>query len=163
MKATTIEGYYKRKHPLFWRYYGMLARCYNPKNQDWKHYGGRGIKVVQEWRGKKGFETFVKDMGPCPEGYTLNRINNNRWYSPKNCEWASLHVQSINRRNSRNTSGYVGVSMHKANNRWMAYIDLERKEEGKKNRKYLGYFDNLADAIEARRAAEPVTNNQRST
>lgn len=150
----TIDGFYKSKHPLWTSYHGMKARCYNPKHQDYKYYGGRGIGVVKRWIGGKGFDRFVEDMGKRPEKHTLDRIDSNRWYSPKNCRWATARTQSINRRNSRNTSGYVGVSFHKGMRLWTAYIDLPRTENGKHNRKHLGYFQNLQDAIEARRKAE---------
>lgn len=154
MKYKIVEGYRVRDHPLYWTYHGMLARCYYEKHKDYQSYGGRGIKVVDRWRGENGFKFFVKDMGPKPEGYTINRINNNRGYGPENCEWSDIRSQSINRRNSRNTSGYVGVSWHKRNNKWWSFIDLPRKEDGKKNRKSLGYYQDLGDAINARKQAQ---------
>ena len=154
MAYYKIDGYWKSKHPLWTSYHGMLQRCDNPNHKDYKYYGGRGIGVVKRWRGSTGFDKFVADMGERPDGLTLDRIRSNRWYSPKNCRWASIRTQSINRRATRNTSGYVGVSFHKGKNLWEAYIDLPLTENGKHNRKYLGYFHNLEDAIEARRIAE---------
>jgi hypothetical protein len=149
MKKTIIDGYYKTKHPLYTTYKGMLARCNHPNSKYYKYYGGRGIKVCKRWQGPTGFKHFVADMGIRPEGYTIERVNNNRGYSPKNCIWATLSTQSLNKRlASVNTSGYVGVHWYKAVNMWSAYIDHKRK------RKHLGYFHNLHDAIEARRLAE---------
>lgn len=72
----------------------MKQRCYNPKNKDYKHYGARNIK--SEW---KYFEQFLKDM---KKGYhyklTLDRIDNSKGYSKKNCRWIPLKDQSRNRR-----------------------------------------------------------------
>lgn len=136
----------------------MLARCYNPNNKEYARYGGSGIKVRKVWRGSKGFDRFVEDMGERPKGYTLDRINGKLSYGPDNCRWATTRVQSLNRNNTRSTSGYPGVSFYKASNKWQAYIDLPRIE-GRKNRKFLGYFWDLEDAIEARRTAEQEQTN----
>jgi len=161
MAYIKIDGYFKSHHPLWTSYHGMLQRCDNPNHKDYKNYGGRGIGVVKRWRGEQGFYRFVQDMGERPEGMTLDRINSNRWYSPKNCRWSNQRTQSINRRATRNTSGYVGVSFHKTKNLWIAYIDLERTVKGKHNRKQLGHFQNLQDAIEARRLAEQERDNHK--
>lgn len=148
-KRTIIDGYYKTKHPLYTTYKGMLARCNHPNSKYYKYYGGRGIKVAKRWQGPLGFKHFVEDMGERPKGFTIERLNNNRGYSAKNCTWVTMSTQALNRRlQSNSTSGYVGVNWYKACNMWNAYIDHEHK------RKHLGYFHNLHDAIEARRLAE---------
>ena len=150
-KLILVEGLYKTKHPLYLVHKGMLARCYFPNHKHYKYYGGRGIKVVKRWRGHLGFRHFAEDMGVRPKGYTLERINNNGWYTPKNCKWASMTTQSINKRlGSDNTSGYVGIHLYKATGKWSVYIDVNRQ------RKHLGYYSNLHDAIEVRRRAEEV-------
>lgn len=149
MKHTKVEGFYKTKHPLYTTYKGMLARTGNPNHKHYSYYGGRGITVVKRWQGHNGFKHFVEDMGIRPSGCTLERVNNNRGYSPKNCRWESTTTQSLNRRLAVvNTSGYAGIHWFKAANKWSVYIDFKRK------RKHLGYFSNLYDAIEARRIAE---------
>lgn len=148
-KLVRVEGQYKTMHPLYNTYKGMLARCNHPNSKYYKYYGGRGIRVVKRWQGRYGFSHFVEDMGPRPEGYTLERVNNNGMYSPKNCKWETMSTQALNKRISNvNTSGYVGVHYFKAAKLWSAYIDHHGK------RKNLGYFKNLYDAIEARRLAE---------
>lgn len=76
----------------------MRRRCDNPKNKDFKHYGGRGIKVCERWR---DFENFYADMGDRPEGMTIERDRVNEDYEPGNCRWATQREQCLNRRNTR--------------------------------------------------------------
>jgi len=80
----------------------MLARCTNPNRAAWKHYGGRGITVCDRWRhgedGRSGFECFLSDMGPRPQGKTLDRHPNKAGnYEPGNCRWATWIQQQNNR------------------------------------------------------------------
>lgn len=74
----------------------MMKRCSNSKIAQWKHYGGRGIKVCERW---KKFENFISDMGlkPTPK-HSIDRKDNNGNYEPGNCRWATSGEQ---RRNSR--------------------------------------------------------------
>ena len=76
----------------------MLDRCYLPSMENYSLYGGRGVSVCEKWRGKSGFERFYKDMGPRPQGTTLDRKNNDGNYEPGNCRWATPKEQSNNRR-----------------------------------------------------------------
>lgn len=74
---------------LYWIYYSMLARCYNVKCKRYKDYGARGIKVCQQWKNdNKTFFHWAIQNG-YKEGLTLDRIDNNRDYSPDNCSWVS--------------------------------------------------------------------------
>lgn len=77
----------------------MKGRCYNPKNPRFAYYGGRGITVCGRW--KNSFENFYADMGDKPEGLTIERIDNNRGYYPKNCKWATQKEQTRNQRSNR--------------------------------------------------------------
>lgn len=80
----------------------MIARCSNPRNKRWLHYGGRGVRVCRRWKSKHGFENFLADMALRPSfNHTLDRKNNNGDYCPSNCHWATRKEQSRNKSNSR--------------------------------------------------------------
>lgn len=76
---------------------GMRRRCYAPNSEQYRHYGGRGIKVCEAWR--DDFAAFLQDVGrrPSPQ-HTLDRIDVNGNYEPRNVRWATSSQQ---RRNSR--------------------------------------------------------------
>jgi hypothetical protein len=73
----------------------MITRCSNPKASNYKYYGGRGICVSEQW---KKFENFFADMGECPDGLTLDRIDVNGNYEKQNCRWADWATQCANKR-----------------------------------------------------------------
>lgn len=74
---------------------GMRSRCRDSGSKDYKWYGARGIKVCKRWN---IFENFLADMGCRPPGKSLDRINNEKGYSPNNCRWATAKQQANNRR-----------------------------------------------------------------
>lgn len=73
----------------------MRSRCTNPLVPCFRNYGGRGITVCESWA---QFENFLADMGECPAGHSIDRIDNDGNYEPGNCVWATKAVQSSNRR-----------------------------------------------------------------
>ena len=75
--GATIGGRHTREYRA-WS--DMKTRCYNSNRPQYKDYGGRGIKVCESW--VHSFETFLADMGPCPEGLTLDRVDNDKDYGP---------------------------------------------------------------------------------
>ena len=80
----------------------MKSRCYNPKEEHYYRYGGRGITVCNEWLGENGFMNFVKwaKENGYKEGLSLDRIDNDGNYEPSNCRWVSYKVQNNNKRNN---------------------------------------------------------------
>jgi hypothetical protein len=84
--------------PLYRVYRRMLARCYNPNATGFKNWGGRNIKVCSRWRGPNGFSRWLKFMGPRPQGFWMDRKNNDANYFPANVRWAHPKVQRMNQR-----------------------------------------------------------------
>lgn len=78
-------------------YYCLKQRCLNPKNKNYNLYGGRGIKISEDWL--KGYDYFWKDM---ERGYsdklTIDRIDTNGDYCKENCRWIPAEYQQKNRR-----------------------------------------------------------------
>lgn len=79
-------------------WYEARRRCLNSNNKAFKHYGGRGISMCPEW--SESFPRFLHDMGRCPDGLTIERMNNDKGYEPGNCIWATMKQQQNNRSNN---------------------------------------------------------------
>ena len=133
----------------------MRNRCNNPNYSGYKNYGGRGISVCKEWNNTEtGFGNFYK--WAMENGYredlTLDRIDVNGNYEPSNCRWATMKTQARNQRiRSTNRSGVSGVTVSNEPGRrkkFRATFQLGEK------RVVLGSFENIDDAIEARKQAE---------
>jgi hypothetical protein len=89
------------KTRIYQQWNSMMQRCHNTKNPQYLSYGGRGILVCDRWRDNvMGFYNFMEDMGECPDDLSLDRMNNNKGYSKKNCRWATRIEQKANCRNN---------------------------------------------------------------
>lgn len=76
----------------------MLKRCNNKNDPHWPNYGGRGIRVCERWT---DFSNFLSDMGEKPLGTSIERLDNDRGYEPKNCVWATNDTQARNKQTTR--------------------------------------------------------------
>lgn len=95
----------QRKSTEFSSWCAMVQRCYNPKRNNYHNYGGRGIKVCNRWKPCKdnsAFQRFLEDMGSKPgPGYSIERLDNDKDYSPENCKWATKKEQCNNTRHNK--------------------------------------------------------------
>ena len=127
---------------ISWR--GARERCLNKKHKDYSIYGGKGISMCKRW---DLFLNFLEDMGKRPPNNTLDRIDPNGDYEPSNCRWVDKTTQCRNQEIRKdNTSGVRGV--HVRRGKWEARISVNKR------RIYLGSFDNINSAKEARINAE---------
>ena len=132
-------------HIFYQTWYNMIKRCNNPKLAIYKHYGARGITVCEEWLDVRNFITWTESTHPNREGYTLDRIDNDKGYSPENCTWSDKTTQCINQRVRKdNKSGVVGVRYYGRGGVWTAYISINNA------RKHIGQFDSKEEAVLAR-------------
>ena len=88
------HGFSKTRIYGVWR--SMISRCHRESDKNFRHYGGRGIFVCQQWR--SDFSIFLRDMGLPPPRHSLERIDNGLGYQPGNVRWASQREQTRNTR-----------------------------------------------------------------
>lgn len=145
LEKVTTHG--KTKSREYRARYDMFSRCYDEKHPGYPEYGGAGITVCARWL--ESFENFYEDMGDCPEGMSLDRIDPSGNYSPENCRWTTLSVQSYNTKiKCTNTSGRTGVYWNERDSVWVAQIGYQ----GKVFR--LGQSHSFEEAVKLRESAE---------
>lgn len=142
-RVLRVVGEDRHSNILYSTYRGIKNRCYNSNEKAYKDYGGRGIKMSDEWL--NDFNVFCRDMGekPSPK-HSVERRDNDLGYSKKNCYWAVVHQQTANRRSSNRT---VGVSKTPSNT-FVATLEVNRKYVLRKK------FKTEQEAINARKTAE---------
>lgn len=96
-KTAYIDG--RSKDKLYHVYYGILQRCNNSNNKAYKYYGARGIKCLfADW---ESFKNWALSNG-YEHGLTIERVDNNGNYEPKNCKWITNQEQQLNKRQASN-------------------------------------------------------------
>lgn len=138
-EKNTIHG--EGNKTKLWKVWSeMNQRCNNINHASYSYYGGRGIKVCDEWkRVANKFIEWARANG-YKDGLTIDRINNDGNYEPSNCEFKTRSEQALNRRRKKNCmSKYEGVAWHKQSSKWRACV----------SGKWLGTFLTENDAFNA--------------
>lgn len=146
-RQDTIDRNYK--HGLatsrFWRMYDNIKRrCYNPKNNSYKNYGGRGITLADYWMNDRlAFMEYIKGLpGSDNPKLSLDRINNDGNYEVGNLRWVNRQIQATNQRRQPHTYQYIGVYPSKL--RFAAALSHNNKQI------YVGLFKTEKEAAIAR-------------
>lgn len=133
----------KYTDPTYTTFISMKGRVLNPNNPAYHNYGGRGIKICQEWL-DEGFVKFLADMGERPPGMSLDRIDTNGDYCPENCRWSTYSEQAQNRRNSKLLSSSNKTQTLAA---WARELNLTRYALEKKMREGMTLQEIEQDCI----------------
>ena len=132
-------------HKFYQTWYDMKYRCYNTKRREYKWYGARGITVCEEWQDVTNFVAWAEKTHPNVKGVTLDRIDNDKGYSPDNCRWTDATTQCVNQgMKSSNTSGFVGIYWHKNVKKWISVIEYQKSHIN------IGSFRTKEEAVQAR-------------
>ena len=119
----------------------IRRRTLNPKHKSYNNYGGRGITICDEWLDVQNFYNWALLNGyEENKGLSIDRIDVNGNYCPENCRWTTQTIQNRNQRiYKNNTSGYKGVSFNKREGKYVAQINVDKKQIS------LGHFQTAED------------------
>ncbi len=119
-QSCAVKKHGKSHSPEHLSWKGMRLRCLYPSHQNYRLYGGRGIKVCERWL--HSFPNFLADMGekPTPK-HTIDRIDPDGNYEPGNCRWATMAEQADNKRTTRHLS-FNGTTRNL--NTWARHLDI---------------------------------------
>lgn len=92
-----LKGLRNKYKKLYYVLYGVRSRCNNPNANEYFRYGGRGIKICEEWNDNATFIQWALEHG-YRDGLSIERINVNGDYCPENCIWIPISEQSNNTR-----------------------------------------------------------------
>ena len=152
-----IKGMTFYDKPWYNSYRSMMDRCYRKKAHNYPLYGGRGIRVCDEWHSIDVFARWVEQSG-YKEGLTLDRIDTNGDYTPENCRWATRKQQANNRTNTvyvtidgvtktlSEWADFAGISRSTMSDRyfckgWRGVILLHRSEDTRFKKGYNRYVN----------------------
>jgi hypothetical protein len=117
-KASLVHGGFGTRVHRIWS--GMLSRCRNPVNKDYKNYGGRGIQVCDEWHDFSKFQNWALNNG-YSDDLSIDRIDSNGNYCPQNCKFSTITEQA---RNKRNTIWYDINGIKKSLVEWCEILNI---------------------------------------
>lgn len=142
-ESFTRHGYCTDKNNKKAREYGiyqsMIQRCHNENNTGYSGYGALGTAVCQRWR--DDFKNFIEDMGPCPTGMTIDRIDGTKGYFKENCRWATYAEQARNKSTNvivdvhgekmciTDWANKIGMNVKTIMYRWAKWKDVDRVEK----------------------------------
>ena len=125
----------------------MKQRCDNPHNAFYHRYGGRGISYVPEWIDFYEFYKWAASSG-YREDLTIDRIDNNKGYSPDNCKWSTQKEQALNKKHLPNKHGRKGIRALYHNGQIYRYKAVYWRD-GKEH--YIGSAKTVEEAYEIRK------------
>ena len=107
---SKYEGFnYKKDWRIYSIWNDIKRRCFNPKNKRYKQYGGRGITICKEWLNFQNFYDWSMKNG-YNKKLIIDRINNDKNYTPNNCRWVSWKEQANNRSNNHKLTLTLSMS-----------------------------------------------------
>ena len=141
IRGKSIITHGLKKHKGYKVHNDMMRRCYSQSTYGYQNYGGRGLTVCEEWLNVVGFISWFDSN--YIEGTTLDRIDNDKGYSPENCRFVDKTTQAVNRRIFKsNTSGFVGIKS--SGKKWYARISIFKKDI------WVGAYNTIEEAVQAR-------------